>query len=81
MKSTNNIVALRQLWKQCFDADSSFLDLYFGKGSGLFETYTIEDGPDIISALSVLPVEYQDTGEDTFTVSAPLPYTGDMDTQ
>lgn len=59
MKSTNNIVALRQLWKQCFDADSSFLDLYFGKGSGLFETYTIEDGPDIISALSVLPVEYQ----------------------
>ena len=40
MRSTDNIPVLRRLWKQCFEADSSFLDLFFGQGFRLCRTYT-----------------------------------------
>ena len=59
MKSTDNIPALRKLWKQCFEADDAFLDLFFGKGFQLCSTYVLEKDGVIASALSVFPVEYK----------------------
>lgn len=59
MKSTGNIPALRHLWKQCFDADNAFLDLFFNKGFSRCNTFCIEDAGDTVSALSVFPVEYR----------------------
>lgn len=58
MKSTNDIPALRRLWKQCFDADTAFLDLFFGKGFSLCSTYVLEEDSEIVSALSVMPIRY-----------------------
>ncbi len=59
MRSTDNIPVLRRLWKQCFEADSSFLDLFFGQGFRLCRTYTLEREGKTVSALSVFPVSYK----------------------
>lgn len=59
MRSTDNIPVLRRLWKQCFEADSSFLDLFFGYGFRLCMTYTLEREGTTVSALSVFPVSYK----------------------
>ncbi|HIZ88157.1 MAG TPA: GNAT family N-acetyltransferase [Candidatus Coprenecus pullistercoris] len=54
----NDITELRALWRKCFDADRSFLNLFFNKGYGLTRTYIIEAGQSIVSALSVFPVKF-----------------------
>lgn len=59
MKSTANIPALRSLWKRCFDADNAFLDLFFGKGINLCETFVHAQGQEIASALSIFPIEHK----------------------
>lgn len=59
MKSTVDIPALRSLWKRCFDADNAFLDLFFGKGINICETFIHAQGQGIASALSVFPVEHK----------------------
>lgn len=59
MRSTDNIPALRRLWKQCFEADSSFLDLFFGQGFKHCRTFTLERDGGIVSALSVFPIYYK----------------------
>lgn len=59
MKSTNNIPALRRLWKACFEADSGFLDLFFGEGFALCRTFVSEVDSRIVSSLSVFPVEFR----------------------
>ena len=59
MRSTDNIPVLRRLWKQCFEADSSFLDLFFGRGFRHCRTYTLEREGATVSALSVFPISYK----------------------
>ena len=59
MRSTDNIPVLRRLWKQCFEADSSFLDLFFGRGFRHCRTYTLKREGATVSALSVFPISYK----------------------
>lgn len=59
MKSTDNIPVLRRLWKQCFEADNAFLDLFFNKGFSQCNTFCLEEGGDTVSALSVFPMQYR----------------------
>ena len=58
MKSTDNIPAMRRIWKKCFEADTEFLNLFFGNGPNLCKTYFRQEGNDIASSLSVFPVQY-----------------------
>lgn len=54
--SPDDTLALRELWKKCFDADPAFLDLYFGKGKDLCRTFVLEEHSAIVSALSVFDI-------------------------
>ena len=54
----DDVPELRTLWRKCFDADRTFLDLFFEKGYGLTRTYVMETETGIVSALSIFPVKY-----------------------
>ena len=58
LSNDDDIPKLRMLWKKCFDADSVFLDLFFGKGYGLTRTYVMETEAGLVSALSIFPIKY-----------------------
>lgn len=58
LSNDDDISKLRMLWKRCFDADSVFLDLFFGKGYGLTRTYVMETEAGLVSALSIFPIKY-----------------------
>lgn len=54
----DDVPELRTLWRKCFDADRTFLDLFFEKGYGLTRTYVMETETGIVSALSIFLVKY-----------------------
>ena len=55
--------AILNIWTQCFGADMRYQNILTANNYPLEETYVLEQGNQVVSILTLLPVEWHGKGE------------------